>query len=207
MCIWDKNTSSLQACQSKTWDFWPKEIYNRHGNLCKLGMFTILQDWNHHTKKVKFYLHQLLFRKHPFPKTPMVQKWKVQIFLQIPKNSNLTNRCKVTDWAAEVSQKTWGDNRGKGNWQSLSWSRILEKYSVRVVMSLVSGAQVMIGTVQVQWPHTYVPSLTSRIGGPHGGRGSRSSFHQSHREPKSVGCEVPISTSKSSADLIRSHLQ
>ena len=82
---------------------------------------------------------------------------------------------------------------------------------MRVVMSLVSGTQVMIGKVQVQrcehkdsqeksdfgpapespelpdpskrakiqWPHTYVPSPMSPIGGPHGGRGSRSSLHKS----------------------------
>ncbi len=78
-------------------------------------MFTVSQDWNNHTKKVKFYLHQLCFcdvgtvllRRHPFV--------VANIFLTDSKEFNLTNRCKVTDWAAEVSQKTWGDNRGKAN--------------------------------------------------------------------------------------------
>lgn len=178
-----------------------RDILHRHGNLCKLGMFTILQDWKNHTKKVKFYLHQLLFRKHPFPKTPFRCKNGRYRF------SNLTNRCKVTDWAAEVSQKTWGDHRGKANWQK----SFLEKFLWELwwVWSLVSGAQVMIGTVQLQWPQ----HLCSIAHFPHWWSARRTWLQivlpskPSHREPKSVGCEVPISTSKSSADLIRSHLQ
>ena len=151
----------------------------------------ILQDWKNHTKESQVLPASMKSSGGILsPKRQGEQKWKVQIFKSY--KSLISNR--LGSWGKPEDLR-WSPWKGK------LAKVFLGEISVRVVMSLKS----CLWRTSHDWnsSSTMTSHLCSIAHFPHWWSARRTWLQivlpskPSHREPKSVGCEVPISTAKS----------